>query len=96
MEKRFFDIEHMTSFVMRDIKKIEEPLITILKVLTINEDTDEVVLFNLQNGELEHTTSEKLFKDYQAITAEKLQKTFLFSFNTYGIQDQSFKNQLEN
>lgn len=86
MEKHFLDDEELSTFVLRDIKEIHEPLISILKVMEVDE-LGEVTLLNLMTGFSETTTKEEMHSKYKILNGENLQKIFYFVYSTHDIID---------
>lgn len=81
MGKQFYEESSLSCFVLRDIKSIHEPLISILKI--VEEDDDTVTLVNLMTGFVEKTTKDRMYIDYNKLTGEELQRAFEYVHTTH-------------
>lgn len=82
MEKHISD-KIITSFVMRKILKMSEPLISILKVIETDPENDVISLYNIMTGLPETVTLEEYLEYYRPINEKNLEKEFAFVYEAH-------------
>lgn len=80
-EKLFHAEDSLALFVLRDIKNIHEPLVSILKI--VSDDGETLTLVNLMTGFAEKTTKDRIYIDYNKLSGEELQKAFEYVHSTH-------------